>query len=103
MKRHYLGFANHALNGAIIGLAVALAIGAPLANALRSLPGAPEGWLGWTLLGIALVLYVVAGFATHELMLVLVALGLGLPWGAWSLLEVAGLAQPVTAASGRWA
>lgn len=60
MKRRHLGFANHS--------------GGPLVGALRTLPGAPEGWLGWTLLGIGV-----------------------------ALLELAGLVQPWAAASGRWA
>lgn len=103
MKRRHLGFANHSLNGVIIGLAIALAAVVPLAGTFGKLPGAPAGWPGWTLIGIGVVLYVVAGFATWEMMLFLGAVGLGVPWGAWALLELAGLVRPLTEASGRWA
>src|SRR5574341_934686 len=89
--------------GAAIGLGLALAIAMPLAGEVSKLPGAPPEWLAWTLLAICLVLYVVVGFAIQELMFFLGLLGLLVPWGVWSLLELAGLVGPVREASGRWA
>lgn len=87
--------------GVSIALVFAIAAGLPLVGGLRTLPGAPPAWLGLTLLAIGFALYLVAGFATQELILFLGLLGLGVPWGLWALLEFAGVVGPVT--SGPWA
>src|SRR5215472_1999150 len=103
MRRPQRGFTCHPCMGAAIGLAFASSAAAVLVGDLRTLPGAPEGWFAWMLLGTGFVLYLVVGFATQELIFFFGVLGIGLPWAIWWLLQEFGAVGPLAETAGRWA